>query len=113
MAAFYMFLSEAFAGKSSTPSDKNIKATRKVWLLLFPAVRTGLEPATLGVTGRYSNQLNYRTNKSVAKIAYISFPPNFIQKYFYSFCKPLFLSSSGISGREKTEVNAAIISFLQ
>jgi hypothetical protein len=25
------------------------------------AVRTGLEPATLGVTGRYSNQLNYRT----------------------------------------------------
>jgi hypothetical protein len=24
-------------------------------------VRTGLEPATLGVTGRYSNQLNYRT----------------------------------------------------
>jgi hypothetical protein len=26
------------------------------------AVRTGLEPATLGVTGRYSNQLNYRTS---------------------------------------------------
>ena len=24
-------------------------------------MRTGLEPATLGVTGRYSNQLNYRT----------------------------------------------------
>ena len=24
------------------------------------AQRTGLEPATLGVTGRYSNQLNYR-----------------------------------------------------
>jgi hypothetical protein len=24
-------------------------------------VRTGLEPATHGVTGRYSNQLNYRT----------------------------------------------------
>jgi hypothetical protein len=24
-------------------------------------VRTGLEPATLGVTGRYSNRLNYRT----------------------------------------------------
>ena len=28
---------------------------------LFRAVRTGLEPATPGVTGRYSNQLNYRT----------------------------------------------------
>jgi hypothetical protein len=27
----------------------------------FLAVRTGLEPATHGVTGRYSNQLNYRT----------------------------------------------------
>jgi hypothetical protein len=25
------------------------------------AVWTGLEPATLGVTGRYSNQLNYHT----------------------------------------------------
>ena len=25
------------------------------------AVRTGLEPATPGVTGRFSNQLNYRT----------------------------------------------------
>ncbi len=23
---------------------------------------TGLEPATLGVTGRYSNQLNYHSN---------------------------------------------------
>ena len=28
---------------------------------VFLAVRTGLEPATHGVTGRYSNQLNYRT----------------------------------------------------
>ena len=31
-------------------------------ILLSPlAVRTGLEPATSGVTGRHSNQLNYRT----------------------------------------------------
>ena len=29
---------------------------------VFTAVRTGLEPATHGVTGRYSNQLNYRTS---------------------------------------------------
>ena len=27
------------------------------------AVRTGLEPATPGVTGRYSNHLNYRTKE--------------------------------------------------
>ncbi len=27
------------------------------------AERTGLEPATPGVTGRYSNQLNYRSKK--------------------------------------------------
>jgi hypothetical protein len=32
------------------------------------AVRTGLEPATLGVTGRYSNQLNYRTIYCAAKL---------------------------------------------
>ncbi len=29
--------------------------------LLYLAERTGLEPATLCVTGRYSNQLNYRS----------------------------------------------------
>ena len=28
------------------------------------AERTGLEPATPGVTGRYSNQLNYRSDES-------------------------------------------------
>ncbi|EAR54246.1 hypothetical protein SKA34_17698 [Photobacterium sp. SKA34] len=27
------------------------------------AERTGLEPATPGVTGRYSNQLNYRSTR--------------------------------------------------
>ena len=34
---------------------------------MFIAVRTGLEPATPGVTGRYSNQLNYRTKSSLFK----------------------------------------------
>jgi hypothetical protein len=29
---------------------------------LFLAEWTGLEPATPGVTGRYSNQLNYHSN---------------------------------------------------
>ena len=44
------------------------------------AVRTGLEPATPGVTGRYSNQLNYRTSHLVL---------NCECKYraFFSICK--------------------------
>ena len=32
------------------------------------AERTGLEPATPGVTGRYSNQLNYRSISSGLKV---------------------------------------------
>ena len=57
---------------------------------MFIAVRTGLEPATPGVTGRYSNQLNYRTNfkellfsvevfssNADAKIRKFSYAPNF------------------------------------
>ena len=32
------------------------------------AERTGLEPATPGVTGRYSNQLNYRSIKPLVTI---------------------------------------------
>ena len=43
--------------------DKN-KLQHLKELCSFLAVRTGLEPATPGVTGRYSNQLNYRTNCS-------------------------------------------------
>ena len=31
---------------------------------------TGLEPATPGVTGRYSNQLNYRSNKTLRAALY-------------------------------------------
>ncbi|CDG89942.1 conserved hypothetical protein [Xenorhabdus bovienii str. puntauvense] len=42
------------AGKRKSPELK----TQGLNIL---AVRTGLEPATPGVTGRYSNQLNYRT----------------------------------------------------
>ena len=57
-------------------------------LVCEPADRTGLEPATSAVTGRHSNQLNYRSNlkrllatssplanapKGVAKIEEFSF----------------------------------------
>ena len=34
------------------------------------AQRTGLEPATLGVTGRYSNQLNYRCTYIISLLKY-------------------------------------------
>ena len=41
------------------------KESLRVDLQGFLAVRTGLEPATPGVTGRYSNQLNYRTKVQI------------------------------------------------
>lgn len=39
----------------------NKKARLLGLFVIYLAERTGLEPATLGVTGRYSNQLNYRS----------------------------------------------------
>ena len=35
------------------------------------AERTGLEPATPGVTGRYSNQLNYRSTRRQTLYVYL------------------------------------------
>ena len=37
------------------------KSLSKFWEAFLEAVRKGLEPSTSGVTGRHSNQLNYRT----------------------------------------------------
>ena len=66
----------------------------------FLAVRTRLELATPGVTGRYSNQLNYRTNMSgspngIANIDLIfNYAKLFLKKlkctfpYFFSLTKP-------------------------
>jgi hypothetical protein len=39
------------------------KGLRMAQALRILAERTGLEPATPGVTGRYSNQLNYRSTR--------------------------------------------------
>ena len=44
-----------------TKVQKRKKVRRIGPFLLMLAERTGLEPATPGVTGRYSNQLNYRS----------------------------------------------------
>ncbi len=49
-------------GGSCTPIQHIQKRpTRKCGPFLYVADRTGLEPATSGVTGRHSNQLNYRS----------------------------------------------------
>ncbi len=43
---------------------------------MFVAERTGLEPATPGVTGRYSNQLNYRSAAVMASQVALQVPSN-------------------------------------
>ena len=45
--------------RSQIPNSKKAFPIGKAFKLV--AERTGLEPATPGVTGRYSNQLNYRS----------------------------------------------------
>ena len=42
------------------------------------AVRTGLEPATPGVTGLYSNQLNYRTSQPCLMLVLRIFSDSFL-----------------------------------
>ena len=42
------------------------------------AERTGLEPATPGVTGRYSNQLNYRSEEARTLVAQIDSVNTFV-----------------------------------
>lgn len=42
-------------------SKQSNKKGRTMFALGILAERTGLEPATPGVTGRYSNQLNYHS----------------------------------------------------
>ena len=52
---------EKFGDKSA----KGHKTKKPQISLRLSAVRTGLEPATSAVTGRHSNQLNYRSNLRV------------------------------------------------
>ena len=56
----------------SSAQKKNPAAHYKLRGILFLAERTGLEPATPGVTGRYSNQLNYRSFGSYVLLKLIS-----------------------------------------
>jgi hypothetical protein len=50
-----------FASKTVNVTGQKYESLADARLSFSFAVRTGLEPATHGVTGRYSNQLNYRT----------------------------------------------------
>uniref|UniRef100_E6QAJ6 Uncharacterized protein n=1 Tax=mine drainage metagenome TaxID=410659 RepID=E6QAJ6_9ZZZZ len=50
-------------GIHATAQYRHKKRRPKRVALLALAGRTGLEPATSGVTGRHSNQLNYHPNK--------------------------------------------------
>ena len=88
---------------------------------MFIAVRTGLEPATPGVTGPYSNQLNYRTSMSIflvstvvlklfsstvsliadAKIRKISLPPNFSSFFCTSSSLQVPVTSGGPESKKK------------
>ena len=56
---------------------KNEKRARRRVFTNLMAEWTGLEPATPGVTGRYSNQLNYRSSRVI-----ITREPRILQKAF-------------------------------
>ena len=71
LASFTRWLRWTSLGGRSLPKGNSLpsrssalpsgKISGEIFRRTFLAVRTGLEPATPGVTGRYSNQLNYRT----------------------------------------------------
>lgn len=54
--------------------ESDIKNAPHVCERRFSAVRKGLEPSTSGVTGRHSNQLNYRTLRIFALTVSGCFP---------------------------------------
>ena len=81
---------------------------------LFFAVRKGLEPSTSGVTGRHSNQLNYRTSrmllsvfpKADTKVRIFLLPPNFFRNFV--LFPPDFLSRLLGVGTGRAEIEAEI-----
>ena len=83
-------------GKKHTIRDKGYNEKSFNFLKLsFWAVRTGLEPATHGVTGRYSNQLNYRTLFSV----------NICCKFLLAVRTGLEPATHGVTGRYSNQLN--------
>ena len=58
---------ESKGTKGKRPGERAKKIQPTGWIFSHNdlAERTGLEPATPGVTGRYSNQLNYRSTSLI------------------------------------------------
>ncbi len=59
---FWDFFVIPVKGYTNHKEIKKGTSLRPIPLFMALAERTGLEPATSGVTGRHSNQLNYRSN---------------------------------------------------
>ena len=57
-----------FSPPPTPPNSKKKEPLISQSRALDVAERTGLEPATSGVTGRHSNQLNYRSSGSGRKV---------------------------------------------
>ena len=83
-------------GRPNKPAaqKKNPAAHYKLRGILFLAERTGLEPATPGVTGRYSNQLNYR-----------SFGSNSLLSILLAERTGLEPATPGVTGRYSNQLN--------
>ena len=72
----FIVFRHSYGNKFPTSSENNKPDDFSSGFVIL-AVRTGLEPATHGVTGRYSNQLNYRTNiNRSAKVSVFFFIQN-------------------------------------
>jgi hypothetical protein len=71
-----------FSIKTNRPPNRPLRIKNPCKYFIYKglnfifAVRTGLEPATSCVTGRHSNQLNYRTNIFMNNSVYFSDLPD-------------------------------------
>lgn len=93
------FFSENIQMNTQKKMSNKISTKLKLLILLSPAVRTGLEPATPCVTGRYSNQLNYRTKVSMSALDFLvvceckgNMNFNTVQIFFVFFSKKMILT---------------------
>ncbi len=65
---FWDFFVIPVKGYTNHKEIKKGTSLRPIPLFMALAERTGLEPATSGVTGRHSNQLNYRSKTNLVMV---------------------------------------------